>query len=219
MEKWTKSDPEHIFSLRQLDKFMVNHRGFIAGGCFKNLFNGEHIKDIDVFFLDNADFRHGVESLNRCEEFEHLYTSENVNAYRHKQSGVTVELVRSIFGTPEEIISQFDFTVTKFAYYKELIKKDGEVDPFELEDETDADESVWEYKAVYHPQFFEHLHLKRLIIDDLIPFPMSTFNRVLRYRKYGFVPCVETKQKLIDTLRVLPEDEVRVPRNFYEGFD
>lgn len=209
-----QSDPEHIFALRQLDKFMVNHRGFIAGGCFKNLFNGERIKDVDVFFRDSADFQHGVHSLNDCDEFEPLYNSENVNAYRHKQSGVTVELVRSIFGTPEEIISQFDFTVTKFAYYKELV---NEADPFELVDETA--ESVWEYKAVYHPLFFEHLHLKRLIIDDQIPFPMSTFNRVLRYRKYGFVPCVETKQKLINALRKMPEDEVIVPSNFYEGFD
>lgn len=212
--EWMKSDPEHIFAIRQLDKFMVNHKGFIAGGCFKNLFNGERIKDVDVFFRDRADFLDGVDSLNSCEDFEPLYTSQNVNAYRHKKSGVTVELVQSIFGTPEEIISQFDFTVTKFAYYKELV---NEADPFELIDETV--ESVWEYKAVYHPQFFEHLHLKRLIIDDRIPFPMSTFNRVLRYRKYGFVPCVETKQKLINAIRNLPESEVLVPKNFYEGFD
>ena len=215
--EWMKSDPEHIFALRQLDKFMVNHRGFIAGGCFKNLFNGERIKDVDVFFRDRADFSCAVDffnSRNGRDDFEPLYISQNVNAYRHKKSGVTVELVQSIFGTPEEIISQFDFTVTKFAYCKELVK---ESDPFELEDETD--ESVWEYKAVYHPQFFEHLHLKRLIIDDQIPKPMSTFNRVLRYRKYGFVPCVETKQKLINALRNLPESEVLVPSNFYEGFD
>ena len=215
--EWMKSDPEHIFALRQLDKFMVNHKGFIAGGCFKNLFNGERVKDVDVFFRDRTDFQCAVANLNSLigrDDFEPLYNSQNVNAYRHKKSGVTVELVQSIFGTPEEIISQFDFTVTKFAYYKELVE---EPDPFELEDETD--ESVWEYKAVYHPQFFEHLHLKRLIIDDQIPKPMSTFNRVLRYRKYGFVPCVETKQKLINALRNLPESEVIVPSNFYEGFD
>lgn len=219
--EWMKSDPEHIFSLRQLDKFMVNHRGFIAGGCFKNLFNGEHIKDVDVFFRDRADFLHGVQSLHDCDEFEPLYKSENVNAYRHKESGVTVELVQSIFGTPEEIISQFDFTVTKFAYYKEVVEKYERINlaEFGLAEPGEEVESVWEYKSVYHPQFFEHLHLKRLIIDDRIPFPMSTFNRVLRYRKYGFVPCVETKQKLINAIRRLPEDKVLVPANFYEGFD
>ena len=205
--EWTKSDPEHIFALRQLDKFMVNHVGFIAGGCFKNLFNHERMKDIDVFFSSYDDFWDAVNNLNSDEEFTATYNSENVCAYRHNKSGVSVELVRSIFGSPEEIISQFDFTVAKFAYYKELVNKDGET------------ESVWEYKAVYHPQFFEHLHLKRLIIDDKIPFPMSTFNRVFRYRKYGFIPCVETKQKLINSIRKLPESEILVPTNFYEGFD
>lgn len=217
--EWMRSDPEHIFTLRQLDKFMVGHRGFIAGGCFKNLFNGERIKDVDVFFRDGIDFRSGVESLNGCEDFEPLYTSQNVNAYRHKKSGVTVELVQSIFGTPEEIISQFDFTVTKFAYYKELVNEDDPINLAEFGLADEADEGGWQYKAVYHPQFFEHLHLKRLIIDDQIPKPMSTFNRVLRYRKYGFVPCVETKQKLINALRELPEDAVLFPENFYEGFD
>ena len=212
--EWMKSDPEHIFLLRQLDKFMVNHNGFIAGGCFKNLFNHERMKDVDVFFRSSDDFYGAVENLNCDEEFAATYDSENVCAYRHIKSGVSVELVRTIFGSPEEIISQFDFTVAKFAYYKELVK---EADPFELYDETD--ETVWEYKAVYHPQFFEHLHLKRLIIDDEIPFPMSTFNRVLRYGKYGFVPCVETKQKLINSIRKLPESEILVPANFYEGFD
>lgn len=201
-----KSDPEHIFPLRQLDKFMTNHKGFIAGGCFKNLFNQEKTKDIDVFFMCLEDWQDAIDAFNSDEEFTYTYSSENVRAYRHNNSGVSVELVRSIFGTPEEIISNFDFSVTKFAYYKEQAKDD------------DGNE-VLQYKAIYHPHFFEHLHLKRLIIDDRIPKPMSTFNRVLRYRQYGFIPCVETKQKLINAIRNLPENEVLVPTNFYEGFD
>ena len=56
VEKYLTSDPEHIFMLRQLDKFMSGHNGFIAGGCFKNLFNHEKIKDIDVFFKTQDDF-------------------------------------------------------------------------------------------------------------------------------------------------------------------
>lgn len=204
--KFATSDPEHIFALRQLDKFMDYHNGFIAGGCFKNLFNHEKIKDVDVFFRSKEDFWNSVNKLDTSEEFTSTYASANVRAYRHNKSGVVVELVRSIFGTPEEIISQFDFTVTKFAYYKELIK-------------DDSGDEVLEYKAIYHPLFFEHLHLKRLIVDEKIPKPMSTFNRVLRYSKYGYIPCVETKQKLINALRDLPENEILVPSNFYEGMD
>ena len=203
---FVKSDPEHIFALRQMDKFMVGHRGFIAGGCFKNLFNHERIKDVDVFFRNNEDFIDARIALEENEDFEEAYESENVRAFRHIRSGVLVELVCSIYGSPEEVISQFDFTVAKFAYYKEL--------------ERDSDGSeVWVYKAVYHEEFFEHLHLKRLIIDDNIPKPMSTFERMLRYRKYGYTPCTETKQKLINALRRLPEGDVLVPTNFYAGID
>ena len=57
------------------------------------------------------------------------------------------------------------------------------------------------------------------MIDDGISKPMSTFERVLRYRKYGYVPCTETKQKLINALRALPEDDILVPTNFYNGVD
>lgn len=204
--EWIKSGPEHIFLLRQLDKFMTNHKGFIAGGCFKNLFNQEKIKDVDVFFRCVEDWQDAVDTFNSDEKFTAAYSSENVRAYRHTDSGIPVELVRSTFGTPEEIISKFDFSVTKFAYYKE-------------QDKDDDGNEVLQYKAVYHPQFFEHLHLKRLIIDDQILKPMNAFNRVLKYRHYGFVPCVETKLKLINAIRRLPESEVLVPTNFYEGFD
>lgn len=207
MAKYITSDPDHIFALRQLDKFMVGHKGFIAGGCFKNIFNNEPIKDIDIFFNSSVDFGNAVNYFNGDEDFESYYESKNVTAFRHKVSGVYVELVRTIFGTPEEIISEFDFTVVKFAYYKEDVVDD------ELGLETCT------YKAIYHKNFFEHLHLKRAIIDDKIPKPMSTFNRLLKYRKYGYVPCVETKQKLINALRNLPESEILVPTNFYEGID
>lgn len=205
-QTFVTSDPEHIFALRQMDKFMVGHRGFIAGGCFKNLFSHEHIKDIDVFFRNNEDFVDANIALGENEDFEEYYESGNVVAYRHIKTNKTVELVRSIYGSPEEVIRQFDFTVAKFAYYKDL------------ERDSDGNE-VWIYKAVYHKDFFEHLHLKRLIIDDDIPKPMSTFERMLRYRGYGYTPCTETKQKLIKALRDLTEEEVTVPKNFYAGMD
>ena len=198
------SDPEHIFALRILDKFMAGHKGFIAGGCFKNLFSHEYIKDIDVFFENEINHQSAVKAFdNSCEDGEYTkyYESKNVNAYKHK-SGIVVELVKSVFGTPEEVLNMFDFTITKFAYYKEV----------------DATGDVT-YKAMYNDNFFEHLHLKRVVIDKNIPKPMSTFDRVLRYVKYGYTPCTETKQKLINALRTLPESDILVKKNFYNGID
>ena len=51
-----KQDRENFHMLNFLDKFMMGHKGYIAGGCFKNIFNGEKIKDIDIFFDDEEEF-------------------------------------------------------------------------------------------------------------------------------------------------------------------
>lgn len=53
----------------------------------------------------------------------------------------------------------------------------------------------YEYKLLYHEKFFEHLHMKRLVIDENIPFPVSTWERSYRYKGYGYNMCRETKKK------------------------
>lgn len=48
-----------IFNFRQLfflDKFLIGHNGFIAGGCFKNIFNKEKVNDIDIYFGSKGNF-------------------------------------------------------------------------------------------------------------------------------------------------------------------
>ena len=63
----------------------------------------------------------------RDEKYHFHYENDNVKAYKHIETGVVIELCCKIFGKPEEILNKFDFTITKFAYYKE-----------EVEDETGA---------------------------------------------------------------------------------
>lgn len=46
---FVKRKREEFYNLAFLDNFMIGHKGFIAGGCFKNIFYKEKIKDIDVF--------------------------------------------------------------------------------------------------------------------------------------------------------------------------
>lgn len=113
-----------------------------------------------------------------------------------------IELCRTIFGTAEQIISQFDFSITKFAYYK-----------------AKTEDELTEYRVVYHDQFFEHLHLQRLVVDDTIPYPMSTFERMIRYAKYGYFPCKETKLKIVKALRELSDEQVEVSESLYKGLD
>ena len=221
---------DNFWILNWLDEFMEGHKGFICGGCFKNIFNHEEVKDIDIFFYNGSDFDEAVKWFDcqtpgyngddkKEERYSFCYENDNVKAYKNNEKGIVIELICKVYGTPEEILDNFDFTVTKFSYYKA-----------EIEDETGAEwdmdldkekkpETHTEYRILMDDKFFEHLHLKRLVVDNNIPYPMSTFERMLRYAKYGYFPCKETKMKIIQSLRRLSEQQVELSESLYDGMD
>lgn len=45
-----KRDRENFWILNWLDEYMTGHKGFICGGCFKNIFNKEKVKAL-IFSL------------------------------------------------------------------------------------------------------------------------------------------------------------------------
>ena len=238
-----KEEKDNYWMLNWLDEFMIGHSGFICGGCFKNIFNKEKVKDLDIFFPSRAEFEKAVEYYDNktagywidgdpdCEldeddaDYKFLYENANVKAYVHKKTGVRIELCCKIFGTVEEILNQFDFTITKFAYYKEQVEDKSSA---EVQDHFDDDffgekEEITrthiEYKILVHDKFFEHLHMKRLVTDDKIPFPMSTFERAFRYAKYGYFPCKETKMKMARAIKELSDEQLEVSESLYNGMD
>ena len=239
-----KQERENFWILNWLDEFMTGHKGFICGGCFKNIFNHEKVKDLDIFFKSKDDWQDAVnwfdsqtrgyvdievfDNENGLSEEEAEYTfyyqNDNVKAYKHKKTGVVIELCSKIFGTAEEILNQFDFTITKFAYYKEEVEDETGAEVDDLEDvfgdisENKAETHI-EYRVLYDDKFFEHLHMKRLVTDNKIPFPMSTFERMLRYAKYGYFPCKETKMKIVKALRELGDKQVELSESLYDGMD
>lgn len=196
--------------IRFMKEFMVGHPGFIAGGCFMSVFSGEKPHDLDMFFENEKDYATTVKYFkDNKEEYSLGYQNKNVESFIHKKSGIRIECVKKVFGTPEEIISNFDFTITKFAFFTE-------VEPPEDEDDS------WHYTdcVIYHPSFFEHLLLKRLVIDDELIYPVSSFHRTYKYASYGFLPCRETKLKLIRALHELTEiKDSDLANSFYDGID
>ena len=61
MENKLQERPKESFpKVRFLDQYMEGHKGFIAGGCFKNIFKGTKIKDLDMFFENETDFNEAV---------------------------------------------------------------------------------------------------------------------------------------------------------------
>lgn len=202
---YKKRGIENFWSLTFLDQFMVGHKGFIAGGCFKNILTDKKIKDIDIYFESNDDFSHAVKYFNKLvneRKYRPSYQNNKVKAFVCLANGVRIELIKSIFGKPEEVINQFDFTVTKFAYYK--IQNDDDV----------------EYKIIHHNDFFEHLQMNRLVIDNLLLFPISTFERSYKYRDYGFRLCKESRIKLLQAINEQEFiDENDFIASLYNGLD
>ena len=233
-----KAERDNFWMINWLDEFMTGHKGFICGGCFKNIFCKEKVKDLDIFFESRGDYDDAVQYFDsmtpgyegddkRDEEYTFFYENDNVKAYKHKRTGVAIELCCKIFGTAEEILKQFDFTITKFAYYKEEVPDEPGFDPFDFDgmeelaeyQEMKKPETHIEYKILMDDKFFEHLHMKRLVLDDEIPFPMSTFERMFRYARYGYFPCRETKMKMVKALRELSDEQVELSESLYDGMD
>ena len=200
-------DFQQLNFLKRYDKL----GGFVAGGAFKNIFSGEKVKDIDIFFLSEAAWAKAVKRLRKAKHgYKEIYSNARVVAFIDPVNGIRVELIGSEtnpefpdsvpvkYQSVTDTISDFDFTVVKFAFVRE-----GD-----------------EWLAVYHPQFFEHLKLKRLSIDGELVKPLSTFERVLRYTAYGYRLCRDSKVTLINEIQGAEfETDAQISASFYDGVD
>lgn len=202
-------DVRSLANVKVLNKYMGFHNGFIAGGCFKNIFNGEKVKDVDIFFKCQEDFDEALKEFNSLtREYRFLYRNDRAVAFKCVNDGVVVELVEHIFGSPEFIIGMFDFSIVKIAYYcvVDLKERKGKI--------------VHRFDIVHHKSFFEHLFFKRLVIESTtLPFPLSTFERALRYKGYGYNLCLESKHNLITAIKNSNNPEDALIESLYYGFD
>jgi hypothetical protein len=205
MSNYVEVAIEHYWFLYPYTKYLTGHNGFIAGGCFKNIVNKEKVKDIDVFFPTTEEYFKAVAWYDNPENnMAPKYENDKVKAYKDKASDLVIELIKFPYGGAEATISVFDFSIVKFA----LCKKPGE-------SETD-----FRYVAIHHKEFFEHLHLKRLVTDPRIDMPYGTFERLFKYAKYGYFPCKETKLHILNNIRSQPQlDEAALSRSLYTGID
>jgi len=210
MNKFIDREASELYKVRFLDLYMIGHKGFIAGGCFKNVFQGVRIKDVDIFFNSESDFSEASIYFKGNEDYIFSYENKNTIAFKNKKTNIRIELVRSQFGTPSEILEKFDFSITKFCYYKNITIADSDL-PF-----NPPSENI-EYKCLHHEYFFEHLVIKKLVLEKDILFPVSTFERSYRYNKYGYGLCKESKGNLIEALKTANTDDLS--NELYFGLD
>jgi len=167
-------------------------KDYAEGGCFKDYAEGNKPKDVDLFFTDEDSFYKAKEAAKKmgCKQ-EYV----NENATRFIVHGQAVEFIKTLFGDPESVIRKFDFTVCKFALYKD----------------------AGEFKAVYRPNFHIHQQNKVLHIDAGILVPISTFRRAFRYKGYGYSLDRSSELAIIDSLREIDEDDLS--ETFYREED
>lgn len=197
--EFTEKPKETFNKVRFLDYYMEGHSGFIAGGCFKNIFKNQRIKDLDIFFNNIDDFNKGNEFFKSNEDYVFSYENNNTISYKNKKTNIRVELIRHTYGSPIEIISMFDFSVTRYAYARK----------------EENNEII--YYNVYVNTFFEDIVNNKLVIDGDLIFPVSTFERSYKYRSYGYGLCKESKQKLLEALKTADINDLS--NDLYFGLD
>ena len=212
-----KSPINTFFHLYPLKRYLKGIDGFISGGCFKNVFKHQKIRDIDIFFKNQEDFDKAVKFYKS--KYKKAFENDNCIAFTDSKNGMQIELVRSIFGIPEEIMDNFDFTIVKACLVKTDVNKQLEEDINQAADLLgEKPENEFNYDFIYHDKFFEHLLCNKLVIDDRMPKSVATFNRVLKYTGYGFGLCRESKIKLVEAIKAEGNSN-DINGELYFGFD
>lgn len=160
-QKITK-DYQFYNEIMSITKYLDGHKGFIAGGVFKDIFKGKPCKDVDIFFENRKDFFEAVEYFQGL-NFIYIYSNGNAVRFKDPENGIDIELIKRFIGGPFETISEFDFTVSMFALSK--VKN--------------------EYVTTHFDSFFRHLDSNELVLNT-VKHPIDTLKRVIRYSKYGF---------------------------------
>ena len=162
---------------------LINRDRFIAGGCFRDIFTDrqDKIRDIDLWHRSKPDWELTLGQLKFLPDFEEKYETPNAKGYLHKPTNVTVEAIGRSFGSPEDILKEFDFSIAKFALF---------MDEF------------GQMKVMYHLMYFDHLVEKKLDIHrDYKIEPDGLFNRMVKYISYGYTPSLSMKMNLFNAIK------------------
>lgn len=191
-----KVDDPHLIEFGEL--VLRNTRGIIAGGVFRDLIefsdNGliafktmeaikaERSKDVDVFFRDENDYKHFKNDAESWLGSTVHYNGSNsvgvnipLGTTMTKSRLVYLDLVHKYFGTPEQILDGFDFSVSQCALYRE-------------------DDSFY---LMYGKDFKNHLHNKVLEYAGNPEKSGNIIERMMRYTSYGFTPNEDTVKKCL----------------------
>lgn len=152
---------------------------FIAGGCFTQLFTNGRINDVDVFFKSKDDLDRVLPMIDNCDEFSSMRSNEAVKNLKYRNLKVQL-ILKYFFESEEQIFNEFDFTIVKACYDGDRLK--------------------------YHERFFIDLAKKRLVPNENLVKPLSTFKRMVKYISRGYSICPVGQSRIAKNINNLKID-------------
>ena len=168
---------------------------YVAGGCFKDIFENKRPKDIDLFFKNLTEYQTALDKIRSNNRFVFKNNTESTITFYDKITGFNIQLISKCFFENEtKLLEDFDFTICRFCIFK---------DRYGLNVLRDID-------------YFTDLKDKRLSIAGDINTPIGTFKRAFKYSKYGFDITEESLKALGISIVQLDEDNEEVFELYYE---
>lgn len=165
--------------LRKILKLIYENRGFVCGGFPRHLaspYKSKHSPDLDIYCKTKEDFENLLKVLKekiseevRCLEYNGVQTYTWIH-YPNFLKEIRIQLI-NIQGSPQEITSEFDFTVCQ-AYY-----------------------DIEENKIVTEDNWLEDETQKRIVVNDKARAPAPY--RITKYLEKGYKVDTENFMKFL----------------------
>ena len=172
---------------KYLDKYInlcknCNSNGYIAGGCFKDIFTNKTPNDYDIYFKTEEDYTKTFDYLYANKNFTFKESTSNSSKFIDNETNAILNLVNIFYGDINSVLDKFDFTITKIAY-------DGE--------------------HIYCIEwFYEDLNSKLLCIENQkLLYPIQTLRRMFKYSRYGYNVETESFITILNQIRTLNDNE------------
>lgn len=153
---------------------------FVAGGFIRAHYAGERPNDMDLYFRSQRDFEAALSRIKDFSEWEGVVETDRAITLRN--NGKIIQLIRFTYGEPEELISEFDFTICAAA--------------LEIMDDIETPPEGVEY---LHERFFEDL-AGRVLTYTGSRMPLASLKRVIKYVKRGYHICDENIIKIAESI-------------------
>lgn len=97
---------------KDLQKFMREHRVYLAGGCIRSIISGDPISDYDLFGPSRSDLKKWARDL-AAKRQGRIYSTDNAFTVLAPPRTPVQFIFRWLFNEPGEVVHSFDFSIAQ----------------------------------------------------------------------------------------------------------